>query len=640
MIINGRPYSKFILRQRTARPQDKFGFRSFLAFFSTKALRNGPRALLQLTTCFVLVVLLTKLLPHRLTGANSNFWSWQTAHQDNELNFAEEDNGSVAGGLRIVVFGENDVATPDPDQRHIHGRSWTERLCGELDCTSYLSLIPKPDDPSRVMVSTKLYATSVEQALNLTFENYGPGLDYNFMLDQFPIEWKVNDLTKQVDEFLSMKKLKHSPAETLWVLSFGMWDIWSLASEPLTVSKAIVDSVVDHIFVEIERLYVSSQDNTSIAWSDPEPAQQPPSAVSQPASQPTPDPEKGNIWIRDHNPSPEFSPDQASPSPQPPKQKHFRILVPRLFDPSLTPGWADNRPPTPKPHSKAEQMRNAAALTVKWNDKMWRAMAEWVKTDERPEVMELNPKDLKGKTVEEIIHDKLVTTGQGAGQRRGKKKAHSQGQTHVPLSSANKGEPVDGEVEEEDFAQAEEEEEQPAGPQRDGIYYDLNKYLEEIIVQRQMDYSGLRDARRSGKLTEDGFREVRTPCVGELLGGGTRDHMSDAEADATGEEKDGGSVEGDDTARENRAAEPTIRGRAPVLAARGTGEKAVPVVDDRGAETNATVVASPRVCDDPDEHLFFTGFTVSPRAVKVIARQAADMVKKNETLRASWEKRK
>ncbi|KAB5528050.1 hypothetical protein GE09DRAFT_975645 [Coniochaeta sp. 2T2.1] len=587
MIINGRPYSKFILRQRTARPQDKFGFRSFLAFFSTKALRNGPRALLQLTTCFVLVVLLTKLLPHRLTGVNSNFWSWQTAHQDNELNFAEEDDGSVAGGLRIVVFGENDVATPDPDQRHIQGRSWTERLCGELDCTSFLSLIPKPDDPSRVMASTKLYATSVEQALNLTFENYGPGLDYNFMLDQFPIEWKVNDLTKQVDEFLSMKKLKHSPAETLWVLSFGMWDIWSLASEPLTVSKAIVDSVIDHIFVEIERLYESSQDNTSIAWSDTDPVQPQPSAVSQPASQPTPDPEKGNIWLRDHDPSSEFSPDQASPSPVPPKQKHFRILVPRLFDPSLTPGWADTRPQTPKPHSKAEQMRNAAALTVKWNDKMWRAMAEWIKTDEQAE-----------------------------------------GQKHVPPSSANEGEPVvEGEVEEEDFPQTEDDEEQPAGPQRDGIFYDLNKYLEEIIVQRQMDYSGLRDARKSGKLTEDGFQEVRRPCV-------------EAEADATGKEKEGGTVEGDDTTRDKRGAEPTIRGRAPVLVARGASAEAVPVVDDRGAESNATAVASQRICDDPDEHLFFTGFTVSPRAVKVIARQAADMVKKNETLRASWVKKK
>ena len=42
--------------------------------------------------------------------------------------------------------------------------------------------------------------------------------------------------------------------------------------------------------------------------------------------------------------------------------KHFRILVPTLFDPSLTPGWHSGRPDIPAIHSKAEQMRNAATL--------------------------------------------------------------------------------------------------------------------------------------------------------------------------------------------------------------------------------------------------------------------------------------
>ncbi|OIW25698.1 hypothetical protein CONLIGDRAFT_559713, partial [Coniochaeta ligniaria NRRL 30616] len=464
---------------------------SFLAFFSAKVLRGGPKALVQLVTCFVALVLIMKLLPHRLTDVGYGGWSWQKAKNGEDAQKSGlEDDGSVAGGLRIVVFGESDVATPARLQgrgsEEVEGRSWTELLCEELNCSSYLSFVPTSGDPSRVMASTKLYATSVEQALNLTVETYGPGLDYNFMLDKFPIEWQANDLSKQVDAFLAMKKPNHSPAETLWVFSFGMWDIWSLASEPLGVSKTIVDSVVEHIFVEVERLYASATNETSIAWSEP----------IQPAE--TPSSEREPV-------------EQASKSPAD-ETAQFRVMIPKLFDPSLTPGWHSGRPDIPAVHSKAEQMRNAAVLTEKWN-------------------MNLTPK-------------RLFWGTRGTDAETEKKEKQEE---HVAAAVNNSS---------VDTLPA------PRLPQRDGFLYDLKNYLDEVIVERQLKNSGLRDARRAGKLAEEGFQEVWTPCV------------------------------------PSSAAEPTARAE------------------------------EVRICENPDDRLFYTPFAVAPRAVKTIARLAADMVRR------------
>lgn len=475
------------------------------------------------------------------------------------------------------------------------------------------------------MTSTKLYATSVEQALNLTFENYGPGLDYNFMLDQFPIVWKVNDLSKQVDEFLSMKKPKHSPAETLWVLSFGTWDIWSLATEPLSVSKAIVESIVDQIFLEVERLYASAMDDTSIAWSEPELAQSMQGSVSDGLPAPTPNTESGKPWIIERDPSEEDSlpgeeDNSAEPEPGPDPTKHFQILIPKLFDPSLTPGWHDARPKTPAVHSKAEQMRNAAALTERWNAKMWTAMAQWIRSDERRQEGVEVPR--AGKTAAEIVNEKIAAARERQAQRQREKTGVIGGRNHALPPTPIKRREADVapmSAKQADAARDMEEKDDVglSQPQRDGILYDMNNYLQEVIAQRQLQISGLRDDRQIGKLTVDGFNEVWTPCVGEVTGtSGVRANN----AEAAPEEENGASREGDAPYERKRSEEPAIRGRAP------TSPSSTPEPGE----------AAVSICEDPDEHLFYTGFTVSQRAVAAIARQAADMVRRNETLRAGW----
>jgi hypothetical protein len=113
-----------LLTQRSCVP-------TIVRFFSHKVVRSGPKLLLQLAVCLVLVVFLTQLLP--LCGVDVSFeqarariWYWPVKAEDGE---GEE----VGGGLRIVVFGSNDAAIP-PSGGFFEGktRSWTELLCVEV----------------------------------------------------------------------------------------------------------------------------------------------------------------------------------------------------------------------------------------------------------------------------------------------------------------------------------------------------------------------------------------------------------------------------------------------------------------------------------------------------------------------------
>jgi hypothetical protein len=537
------------------------------------------------------------------------------------------------------------------------------------------------------MTSTKLYATSVDQSLNLTFEEYGPGLDYNFMLDEFPVDWKVNDLSRQVEEFLAMKKPRHSPAETIWVLSFGMWDIWSLAPEPLDVSEAIVDSAVDQIFVEIERIYASALNDSSIAWSDPESAQPTTTRAQDWVPTPTPDPDKTRAWIKKRGEEAkggatiEAGANDLNTTIELDTTKHFRILIPKLFDPSLTPGWQEARPTAPAPHSKAEQMRNAAVLTERWNDKLWSGMADWIRSDQRskeseaggvqresevgPPIKPSDPEfDIDNEKMEPVWeptesqehHDDTAViewpqvqneeNAVDAGQQEqsegtavdGRQQEQSEGpaivsarqeqsggtavvggQNHInpPPAPEQSGPGLELDQSEGTHARRDVEsgaDRGPPLPQRDGILYELNTFLEETISQRQLRNLGFEYVREEGRPVVDDFVDVRMPCIRNSSRTNTSKLNSNTTAVAGT-----ASGDGDTPYQKKRSATPVIRGRAPA------SPSDVSQPGDGG-----------RVCDEPDDHLFYTAFTVSSRAVAAIAKQAADMVKRNESVRSGW----
>jgi hypothetical protein len=107
------------------------GLKSLFAFFSTKAMRGGPRFLYQITICVVILLTLTKLLPSRFTdvafgSSYGRILKWRPT--------TEHDDGSIGGGLRIVVFGGGDIASPNkrPEESGVPDKSWTEILCQQV----------------------------------------------------------------------------------------------------------------------------------------------------------------------------------------------------------------------------------------------------------------------------------------------------------------------------------------------------------------------------------------------------------------------------------------------------------------------------------------------------------------------------
>lgn len=107
------------------RARSSMCFQSLLGFFFNKGIRGGPRVLLNLAAVLFAVFIFVKLLPQHMTESafSSIPISWSSLS-------GQKDDGSVPGGLRIVVFGELDIGTPvgaDPEGKD--AQTWTQALC-------------------------------------------------------------------------------------------------------------------------------------------------------------------------------------------------------------------------------------------------------------------------------------------------------------------------------------------------------------------------------------------------------------------------------------------------------------------------------------------------------------------------------
>ncbi|KAF4591538.1 hypothetical protein GQ602_001837 [Ophiocordyceps camponoti-floridani] len=179
-----------------------------------------------------------------------------------------------------------------------------------------------------------------------------PALNYSFVAEQYPAAAQTPDLEAQVQQFLSLQPAVVTPRSTLWIFTCGTWDVWNLAALPRESSEHAVDALVSHLFFQVEALYGASLRRGSIAFSD--------------------------FWAgvsasdvdRLRDPGAHGRVDER-------ELESFRIVIPDLLDLTLTPGW-QTRPEPPAPHSKAEQMRNAAFLTERWNSKVREELGRWV----------------------------------------------------------------------------------------------------------------------------------------------------------------------------------------------------------------------------------------------------------------------
>lgn len=421
------------------------------------------------------------------------------------------------------------------------------------------------------MTSNDIYAASLDRTLNETGEIAGPAFDYSFLPEQYPVPWQLPDLSNQITAFLSMEKPAEAPAETIWIFSFGTWDVWSLAAMPKDLSSPVIEPMVTHIFTELERLYQSSLDENSVAWSN--------SSAGRASGVSSSDTPKESSGVSGFGPpgepegqgmilEPGVEGADAGKTIAP--TKHFRIIVPKLFDLTLAPGWLRARPDAPAVHSKAEQLRNAVALTDLWNAYMNRQIHDWVKTSDPVETEETR------------------SLGSGDGPRQ--------------------------------YAQ------------RDAIPYDLPAYLMEMLVEGQLQSSGVNDSTGTGtKPANQTFAEVRYPCVIDVSGnqGGVKGSFGVKPVVSSAVESE---AEATPPPSVRRRTNTTIFTESHNDNNRANGETSSSS-DTPPPQPQPTL----RVCDTPQDHLFYTSFTLSQRAITDIAVEVADMVHRNDTVRARWE---
>lgn len=395
----------------------------------------------------------------------------------------------------------------------------------------------------------------MEKVLNETADKDGPGQDYSFLSTAFPAQWKASDLKGQVDKFLAMPKPRTTPGSTLWVFSFGLWDVWSLSALPINTGKKAVRGMTKDIFEQIERLYEASTDPKSIAFSDINGV----SRSNQNSTAETTE-TKGGAPADEELEKREGAGAQTATQEKAKPAEFFEILIPRIMDPSLLPGWRDLRPQTPLAHSKAEQMRNAAKLTSEWNDGIVDGLADWVKKN-----------------------------AAGHGDDRG-------GDSHLDTTTA--------------------------APTRDGFAYNLADYVLDQMVERQMRNAHQSDGKgRGAGAPEDGYRNVRNPCLAPV--GAAPVVVPAAESDVKLAIPN---VKVDHDKQVPSGAEGPERSEQVVARRDGGGSYE--------AKEAIAYLSTARVCEIPGDHLFFTPFALSQRAIQEVAAETAEMIRKGESVRA------
>ncbi|KAK1751111.1 hypothetical protein QBC47DRAFT_308576 [Echria macrotheca] len=420
-----------------------------LSFFSKRVLRGGPKIIFYLAACLSISIL-GRLALYEISpvpfGITRVIWPLTGYGTDTDPGSAEyetdlEQGLDPGGNLRIVAFGGQDVATPSWTGEG--GDSWTDILCRDLNCSPYMSFVPRGHE-TLTLESHKFYAEALDQIANLTANRTGPGEDYTFQSDLFPLNRRVPDLAQQVTSFLASEESQSSPKETLFIFALGTWDIWTLASLPLDISRPVIDNMTQDIFDQAERLYRHSLETN-----------------------------KAGI---------------------------FRILVPRVLDPSITPAWQTSRPHLAAVHSPAEQMRNSFLLTGQWNRNLYNNMATWI-SGGQPEA----GSSVSFPPAEEPIPD-------------GEFLAYFFERLTAEAEKAAKGIPrprgTKIRARENTAGEAHEMVEEETGLSREGFLFDMPEYILTLMADLQLRDAGLRDANGLGAMAfGEGYINMAAPCV-------------------------------------------------------------------------------------------------------------------------------
>ncbi|KAG4421335.1 hypothetical protein IFR04_005518 [Cadophora malorum] len=405
----------------------------------------------------------------------SSLWSW---HEDESS--GEEDAG---GGIRLVVFGDSWVDDTLEESQDQKGKSWPEVMCEEINCTSRLTFAatqPASDwpalPPTGVKTSNNIHAWAVENT------RYLPHEDTNYTLP---------DLSAQVQAYLSLPAPKQAPKETIYVLSFGFWDIYDFARLDYAMAMNVTDRSFDEIFTQLNILY-NHFDTT-------------------------------------------LYPVEVNATSRP----KFNIIIPRLFDPTLTPGWVSHRPAPLSPSSVAEQQKNAVYLTERWNQMLENSMGSWMNSLSGPESNDDSDEDDDSNEDEQPITLEPSEPFQppkvpAASEEQARTDVRQARTLYKPSPNAKSNPSSKANSKAESFAARQKAaplatsttEVTTVLPQKDIFYYDTPKFLLDIIVEHALEDAGLVDASGLGT-GESSFVSVALPCMREVQEGEDVDGMVD-----------------------------------------------------------------------------------------------------------------
>lgn len=323
-----------------------------------------------------------------------------------------------------------------------------------MACSIYTSVVPSAS-VGPVLTSNAIYGghladlAKAHEGENLEER---PSADIQFLSEHYPNNFEIPDLDAQIERFLAMPQPVPAPKHTLWIFSFGTWDIWNLSAFSRKAAESQVDIIVNHLFSRIEKLYVESLNPHSSAFSD--------------------------FWSNSTTKDIQRLANPDSAAKLDPRQlENFRILIPELFDITLTPIWDIRRDP-PFPHTKGEQMRNAAHLTEYWNSKVSHELKKWTeKGQQRPEGVE-------AATVAQVLPGKA-----GSPPVKYTPPENNAAETTVVYAPY---------------------------PRRSGVQSPSIKTILSIMTEEGMQRAGLQDAKgRGGKPATASMRfpDVWTPCL-------------------------------------------------------------------------------------------------------------------------------
>ncbi|KAH7146532.1 hypothetical protein EDB81DRAFT_495878 [Dactylonectria macrodidyma] len=430
-----------------------------LLFCTTRARRGGFRIVLQIAAALLTIFILFGLLPERMGGGLSNY--------KDILTWKAEPEQQIAN-LRIVVFGSPDVAGSAVDEDHVR-TTWTEELCKQMNCTSHISYVPGGES-NHGMVSNPAYAhevTALDRVTGSTNITDKPALDYNFINEQYPVPTGTPDLADQIKTFLATPPADTVPHETLWIFTFGTWEVWNLAALPLETAEGLIDTMVLDIFAQIEHLYKHALYPDSVAFSD--------------------------FWSNATDSQiDELTAPNAASKVDDRKLESFRVLIPKLFDITLTPGWRGRAVP-PFPNTEAEQTRNAVWLTRHWNEAMDLAFSAW--KDKRAQ----KPDGVIEETDEHVVQRREEESGSFR-----PKSLFDYLPAYMRSKSLNATEAAAERVINAPY------------PLRNGIQVNTAKVILDAITEEEMQRSEVRDSQGRGTMGVNDtmrFLDVWTPCV-------------------------------------------------------------------------------------------------------------------------------